>query len=318
MAGSAFSKVPRQRVGNGDLVVQSLLKMAGDWDGLRGALMQYDGDELSALLSGFSSNAHGAYFWLRKEPRLDLDDPMTRLILGAVTVSHAWHVRTDAQPQGVSRKKFAAFFTLLGEAEGHLRQAIALDESWAAPWSVLVTSGRGLQVGVEEITYRFENAVARCPGHLTAHEQMLQALCRKWAGSHEQMHAFAAAAANGTHRATLAHLVAVAHIELWFDLRSVLARHRYIRQQAVRDSLASAAEASIFRPDYHVPAGAPYNAANHFAMAFSLAGMPREAKRAFALTEGVVTKVPWGYIDGRFPTPIYLLRQTRAALALGR
>ena len=228
------------------------------------------------------------------------------------------HSRTAAQPHHVSRNQFAAFFTILGEAEGHLRQAIALDESWAAPWSVLVTSGRGLQIGLEEITYRFENAVARCPGHLTAHEQMLQALCRKWAGSHEQMHAFAAAAANGTHRATLAHLAAVAHIELWFDLRSVLARHRYMRQQAVRGSLETAAEASIFRTDYHVPAEAPYNAANHFAMAFSLAGMPREARRAFALTEGVVTKVPWGYIDSRFPTPIYLFRRTRAALAFVR
>ena len=107
-----------------------------------------------------------------------------------------------------------------------------------------MTTGRGLQLGLEMIERRFEAATHRCANHRIAHQQMLQALCRKWFGSHERMHAFAAASAAGPHSADLAHLVAIAHLEHWLDLGTGRPRSSHMKQPAVRSQLAEAADMS--------------------------------------------------------------------------
>ncbi|MEG3634848.1 hypothetical protein [Micromonospora palythoicola] len=55
----------------------------------------------------------------------------------------------------------------------------------------LVVSARGREVHPAEARRRFDEVVTRHPGHRLAHEHMLQYLCRKWSGSHEQMFEFA-------------------------------------------------------------------------------------------------------------------------------
>jgi len=301
--------------GDGDPVAAALYLaiMRRDAVAVRKLLTSYTGDELSALISSATRHETGAYAWLRAEHGTMGDDPLALTLLGTVTVGYAWRIRTSMRAQYVSNRQFEGFHGALREAEQHLYRAAELDPDSAAPWAELVISGRGLQIGLEVIERRFEAAVQRCAHHRIAHQQMLQALCRKWSGSHARMHAFAAAAAAGPHSARLAHLVAIAHLEHWLDLEAGQARSSYIKQPAVRAQLREAADRSLFRSDYSYPRS-PNSEANLFAMAFSLAGMRCEAKRAFKLTDGVVTTFPWQYINGRDPIAPYTFWRARAWL----
>lgn len=285
-----------------------------DWDGLRAVLAGHRGGELSLLLKQLTQHGAGARDWLRGRHREEETDPLAWLVLGAATISHAWKIRTGARAQHVSREQFARFHALLREAETYLYRAVELDPAEAAPWAQLLTSGRGLEVGPDIIRRRFDAVLARCPDHRGAHEQMLQSLCAKWGGSHEQMHAFARKALTGPHYPKLAHLTAIAHLEHWLSLGAGAERSAYMHGTAVRAELEEAADLSIFQADHAIPLS-PYYDANLFAMAFSLAGADSEARRAFALTDGVVTRFPWEYGNGRDPVAFYSLRRDKARKA---
>jgi hypothetical protein len=285
-----------------------------DWDAMRAMISPYRGSELSVLLNQLDRYAVGGYDWLRSRHRAEETDPLAWLVLGAATVTRAWKVRTAARAQHVSQAQFKAFFELLEEAEAYLYRAAELDPAEAAPWAQLVTSGRGLQVGIDLVRRRFEAVAARCPDHRIAHQQMLQSLCRKWSGSHEEMHAFAREALAGPHFAALAHLTAIAHLEHWLDLPVGVERRAYMHGAQVRAELEQAADLSVFQPDHAVPL-VPYQDANLFAMALSLAGLDADARRAFELTDGVVTRFPWQYGNGRDPVLYYSVRRDKARKA---
>ena len=300
--------------GDGDPVAASLVRALKrrDLAEVRSTLADYEGHDRSLLLVAVSEHGSPAYRWLRGDPRMGEDEALDRLLLGSLTIGCAWRERTNARAQRVSPQKFAIFHTLLREAEEHLYAVAELEPSWAEPWSLLITSGRGLQRGIEINQRRFEAAVMRCPGHRVAHEQMLQTLCRKWSGSHERMHAFAAEAARGPYQSTLAHLVAIAHLEHRLDMKGGgSARRPYMKQQEVRAELKEAAELSIFSVREADPRS-PYFDANVFAMAFNLAGMYSEAKRAFELTNGVVTRFPWQYGNSRDLVTTFAHQRRRA------
>jgi hypothetical protein len=309
---------PKARIqrGNGDPVAEALHGAARrrDWEEVRATLGRFEGDDRTALAWSLAWNRPGAYRWLRKEPGLDQDDAVARMLLGTAAVAHGWAVRSSRPAQNVSGRQFKRFHDHLREAERHLYAAAELDPGWSGPWVLLLTSGRGLQVGREEITRRFEAATARTPADRIAHGQMLQALCQKWGGSHDRMHEFADQARRGPHAADLAHLTARAHHE--HGLAWQAERRAYLAKPDVRDELVEAAELSIFRPGYAV-ARAPYYDANLFAMVFSLAGMRAEARRAFELTEGVVVSAVWEtmylYVVDRHSSP-----QSRARSAYTR
>lgn len=257
-------------------------------------LRGFSGYDLSALVSGVTElpGLDGALPGLVQQSP---GDPLPRLLLGSRTIHRAWAVRTAARARHVSQEQFAQFHALLSEAEEHLYDAARLDPGSAAPWSFLLTVGRGLEVGPEVSLRRFEAVIAREPAHLGAHRQRLQQLCRKWGGSHEQMHAFAREAMLGSSSPELGLLVAEAHIEQWLDLGGDAPGREYLHNPYVRQSLIDAASRSIGRPDY-APARNPYLGFNTFAFAFSLAGLFPAASHAFAATRGVVTKAPWQFL----------------------
>jgi hypothetical protein len=308
-----LSAKPHMEIGDGDPVTLALVNAANhyDWTTARAVLARYPDDDRSILLSALSRDAAGLHGWLESVHRDAQDDPLAVLAFGAATVSHAWRIRSNLQAKHVSREQFAKFHEVLREAEEILYRAVELDPASAAPWAELLTSGRGLQVGTDLIRRRFEAATARCPAHRIAHQQMLQALCRKWSGSHEQMHEFAAAGAAGPHWAQLAHLVATAHIEHWLALPAGAERSAYMKQPAVRKELEEAADLALFQPEAGHPRS-PYSVANLFAMAFSLAGLHAEALRAFELTNGVVTRFPWLYGNGRDQVTLFTVWRDKA------
>jgi hypothetical protein len=186
------------------------------------------------------------------------------------------------------------FHERLRVAEEYLYTAVELDPDSAAPWYTLCVTSRGLEHGADITRRRFEAGVKRAPGHVGLHRQMLQQLCAKWGGSHEEMHAFAAKAfAAAPPGSGLGEIVAQAHLEHWLDLEQG-PDDLYVRHAEVLGELRRAARASVFHPAF-APTSSPYTALNAFAMAFWLADDKETAGRLFERIGDHATKAPWRY-----------------------
>ena len=282
---------PRMLMGDGDedLVRLRAVAKSRDWPVLREGLAAFSGHDLTSLIGNVcaTENLHD---WLPQVVGEDSQDALAHAVLGAATVERAWQVRTGKRAQHVSQDQFREFHRILREAEEQLYRSVELDAESVAPWYTLLASGRGLQVGLDVVQRRFEAAVKRSPGHLGAHNQMLQQLCRKWSGSHEQMHAFATEALHGPHGDTLGTLIPVAYREHLGELDDDSPECAFIKSAESRAELQLAAERTIFRPGF-APGRNPYLAANVFSWAFCAAEMWPQARAAFEASKGVV--VDW-------------------------
>lgn len=289
-SGDAEGQPPaRIQPANGDPVLAGLLDAARerDWPAISTTLGRFTGYDLSALISMTAEKSPSMDEWLPQAVRADADDPVAMSLLGSRAVYRAWEVRTAGRASRVSQEQFKTFHEILHEAEDLLYQAADADQESVVPWYFLLMSGRGLEVGMPALQRRFEAATSRCPGHLDAHRQMLQCLCDKWFGTHEQMHAFALESMRGRYGGQLGELVPAAHLEQWLSIKDKDARRAYMTSEPVRASLAEAASRTIDRPDYTSPRS-PYYAQNVFAMAFGFAGMRPQARAAFEATDGIV------------------------------
>lgn len=213
---------------------------------------------------------------------------------GAHGVYWAWEARGAALASQTSQEQFREFFRRLKMAENCLDEVVERDPTDATAWSFLVTSGMGRQVDRAEVERRFAGAIRQHPWHQRAHTAMLQYLCRKWYGSHEEMFAFARqAAARSPAGSPLAALVADAHIEYWLDLPSG-DDAKYMSQPEVVAELNAAANHSVRHPAFQRRPGWPA-VHNTFAFAFACAGAWREAAEQFDIIGDQLTEWPWRY-----------------------
>ncbi|MFI9123548.1 hypothetical protein ACIGW0_29855 [Streptomyces bikiniensis] len=275
-----------------------------DWATVREVLeARAEGEGRTELLWTVCDTA-GVETWITDVAEAEPGAALPRLLAGLRHVSRGWEARTSARAEDVSREQFEVFHERLRTAERWLYEAAELEPGWASPWYCLQVSGRGLEVGPEVARRRFEATVRRAPYHLGAHQQQLQQVCRKWGGSHEEMHAFARASALGAPGGTLlGQLVAVAHVEEWLSLDSG-PDAAYIRRPEVAASLHEAADHSYRHPDFARRDGW-LQVLNSFAMAFSLAGEREAARECFRASEGRVTEFPWSYLNGSDPVAAY-------------
>lgn len=289
-AGSAGSAVPAGQAGTPDAAA------APDPAG---------GEELTWLAEGLMT-VQGAETWLARAVAEGEDPALALLLSGARHVEWAWEARTHKPAHLVTDEQFAVFHERLRVAEEQLYQAAELAPHWAAPWYFLQITGRGLQVGQEVAGRRFAATVRRAPGHLAAHRQHLQQICRKWGGSHEAVHAFAHAAMTAAPAgSSLGELVAIGHLEQWFDEDE---DHGYLSRPEVVLGLYEAAERSVHHPGY--PRRRDWaRAFNTFAYAFALAGETDASADLFRVLEGRVTSFPWSYHYGN---PVSAFREWRS------
>ena len=300
-AGAATSSPPRRArppqarivAADGDRELYAVFQSAEarDWSAVRELLSKYSGDDLSALIAGLCNEQQSLAEWLPEAIGEEPEDAIARAVLGAEAIARAWRVRTAKRAQHVSQEQFREFHRILREAEEHLYRSAELDRKSAAPWYSLLVSGRGLEVGLDVQRRRFEALTERSPGHLGAHRQMLQQLCAKWSGSHEQMHAFATEAMRGPYGEDLGVLIPVAYNEHLVHLDKDSPERKFIKSAESRAELQEAADRTLLRPGF-APARNPYLAANTFGWAFCAAGMWPQARAAYEATEGVVVK--WG------------------------
>ncbi|PYC70207.1 hypothetical protein C7C46_27425 [Streptomyces tateyamensis] len=282
----------------GDPLLAELRAAAGggDWAAVRAGLARAgDQGDLTTMVAQVADVA-GVEEWIPQAVAAEPDSALPLLVSGARQVSWAWEARSGSRAQYVTREQWQLFHQRLETAEEQLYQVAEREPEWLGPWYFLQISGRGESLDKEAATYRFEAAVRRFPGHPASHRQRLQQLCRKWGGSHEQMHEFARSSMLGAPEGSqLGELVALAHLEHWLDLeRGADAGH--ITSQPVRLQLAEAAQRSVLHPGYVRGRGW---AATHntFAMVLSLAGERNLARAVFAQLGDTVTKSPWDYLS---------------------
>jgi hypothetical protein len=259
-----------------------------------------DADHLALLLDAGATVA-GTETWLPDVARGELDDTLPLLLYGTRLIAWAWEARTGLPAEYVGQDQFELFFQRLCAAEDTLQGVVQRAPDSAAAWHQLVITARGLQFGVPEARQRFDRAVALHPGHVWAHQQMLQMLCAKWYGSRELMHEFADTAMRTAPGSPLGHLVAIAYLEDSLDAPDYPAgMAQFMRSPEVRAALREAADQSVRHPRYR-PGPVWRSVHSAFAMAFALAGEYRAAAEQFRLLGDVVVKFPWLYLDGDQP-----------------
>ncbi|MFB9368284.1 hypothetical protein ACWCYY_30045 [Kitasatospora sp. NPDC001664] len=297
-------QVPTLDPALGDPRLRELLRLAeaaaadgaAGWAVLRAELAAVqDQAELTRLID-LVTDAEGLERTLDAASAADPADSLTLLVSGARQVAWAWEARTGARAQHVSEEQWKLFGERLEKAEEQLLEVAEREPGWLAPWYFLQVSGRGASLGQAVVRARFDAAVRRHPFHRASYTQQLQQTCRKWGGSHEQMHAFARssmlAAPVGSR---LAELVVLAHLEHWLDLESG-EDSQYLGSRQVVAELREAYERSVGHPDYRREPGWQ-GAHNTFAMALAMVGEKFYARRLFEELDDAVTEFPWQYLD---------------------
>ena len=220
--------------------------------------------------------------------------------VSAAWCRRGWQRVTWAWQQGAAAGDEAgaaeALVSGLGQAEDELSRAATLDPSDPTPWSCLVTSGRGLGLAPDELWRRYHEATSRAPDLLAVHRQLLQALCKKSGGSHDEMFAFAHQVSDESPPGSPRHSLLVdAHLECWLDLGVPPAEYFPGGAEA---QILEAANRSIYQPGFADTPQFPYAAAarNSFAVGLALCGRQREAWEQAHLINGRLADWPWSYL----------------------
>ena len=220
-------------------------------------------------------------------------EPAALLLRGAYDVRWAWSARGVGGGSTVTRAQFEVFFERLRRAERDLLRAAQLDPADPAAWGQLLISGRGLEIGKAELLARFAEVQRRAPGLWGPHTQMLQGLCAKWHGSHEEMFEFARRASAGAGPGSPLHaLVAIAHYERYLAIGDDAERAEYARGEPVRTELESVAHQALASEVLRQsPAGRM--ARDVLAYVAGLLGVDRLAAQLYEATGDVITPGIW-------------------------
>ncbi|NGM13850.1 hypothetical protein [Verrucosispora sioxanthis] len=300
----------------GDPTARALHEAAqrGDWGTVRDLLGSVtDPDDHAfhvSVLAGVTGVQDWIGEWVDAEPRSSL--PL--LVRGAHAVFWAWEARGGARAAQTGQDQFREFWRRLKFAENCLDEVVEREPDDTTARTFLVVSARGREVDPAEAQRRFDEVVTRHPGHRLAHEHMLQYLCRKWSGSHEQMFGFAREAlAKAPAGSPLGQLVPAAHLEMWLDLPPGEDAD-YIGADEVIDEMNAAADQSVRHPSYvRRPGWATVH--NLFAMGFAFSGDLISAAGQFDVIGDQVTAWPWQYFDGADPAGAFSRSRDKAYAA---
>lgn len=267
---------------------------AGDWAAVADAYQQAGPHRREFLAQNLTLDrpyAEAIDAWSASQP----DSAAALLFKGSQAISAAWEARGRGYAETVGDDAWEVFFGGLREAESYLVRSLSIDDDGVG-WTILLTSGRGLQLSVDELLARYDRAVTATPDLAFAADQLHQALCEKWFGSHDQMFAFArqisadAPPGDPRHR-----LIAVSHFERALEFRDDRAsRDAYRDDVEAQRELITAAENSVLRDDF---GDSPQHVItlNWFALAF---GYFNRADLAAPLFERIGDRPslwPWSY-----------------------
>lgn len=228
--------------------------------------------------------------WVSARPR----SALPFLFRGSHGVHWAFQARGAEGAKTVPEDAWPVFQARLAEADRDLARAAALDTSDPTPFARGIWVAMGLSLGQPEIRRRFGEAERRHPLNGAADYAMVQALARKWFGSHQEMFAFARSVSAQAPYGHSGHkMIALAHLEQWLDLPRE-SRPGYFLAHSVKGEIRAAADRSVRSPRYVRTMLAP-NDWNVFAMCFGLMRDYDAQLEQMRMIGPLVTPHPWHY-----------------------
>ncbi|MQY33462.1 hypothetical protein SRB17_14230 [Streptomyces sp. RB17] len=278
----------------GDARVLALVEAAeaGDWGAVKATLAPFDLGRDHQVL-GELADLDGVQDWIGRAVAEDAEHRATALLIsGARHIIWGWEARTSARAVDVTQEQWRVFHDRLHIAEEHLFEATELRPEWVTPWRRLLTSGRGMSLGLAVNETRRDAALRRDPLDLETHIEWVSQLQPRWGGEPGEALAFAREAFAGApegHR--LGCVIAMAHIEEWVESD----RKDCLDTPGVQEELRAAARHSILHPAYERRPGWQEDF-NMFAMALALSSESIVAPRVFHELDGAYTSWPWKYM----------------------
>jgi hypothetical protein len=249
--------------------------------------------------SGADTTSEWTDRWADDEP----DNADALLLRARSLIKRGWDVRGSGWASSVGNDSFAEFHRLLRLALPLVDRAAALSPGDPSPWVHRLLLAVALQAGREQFERLWSEVVARDPGHREAHNFKLMYLCEKWHGSHDEMFAFARAAAASAPDGSPLHVLPVqanAEWALWENRDGSLA------------SLRRVADVWKGNPGFHAEldqalhrwfAKAPrrhamwYHDLNYLAYGLSNGRRHADAKPVFEAIGRYMESVPWAWAD---------------------
>jgi hypothetical protein len=216
------------------------------------------------------------------------------LFRGSHGINWAWEARGSGRAKTVKEDAWPVFQARLVDADRDLARAAALDERDPTPFARGIWVAMGLSLGQPEIRRRFGEAERRHHLNGAANYALVQALARKWFGSHEEMFEFARWVSAQAPDGHSGHkMTALAHLEQWLDLPRE-SQPSYFLAEPVKAEIRAAADRSVRSPSYAAGLLAPTDR-NVFAMCFRLMHDYGAQLEQMRLIGPLITPHPWHY-----------------------
>ena len=228
-------------------------------------------------------------------------DPLDRAdglaVLAYATVHAAWEVRGSGRAATVERDAWPVFHAMAEQADELGQQALELVPDHPCAAVTRMWSGMALGLQPAEWRHRFEVARRRRPTLYSAHTGMLQAMCRKWYGSHEAMFGFAREVAeNAPPGDPVSAVLPYAHVEYWLDIEDDDEMKRARSEDATL--VARVSDTWLSGPGGH---DHPQVVEAHqlFGWFFVVTGDKARANLHLSRTGGRISSMPWDYYGSR-------------------
>jgi hypothetical protein len=283
-----------------------------DWPTARDFLSSITDRDDHAFYLSICAGVPGVQDWIQQWVEAEPQSTLPRLVQGVHAVYWAWEARGADYADRTPQAQLELFFNRVVFADNCLHEVAERDPHDTTARAFLLNSGMGRQVDLNEQGRRFTEVLKRHPQHRWAHGAMLQYLCAKWHGSHEQMFAFARHTSHNAPPGSPLHgVIADAHIEKYLDLGRSGAAAGYLEQPEVGAELMAAAERSVFHPAYQRRPGWP-RTHNAFAFVLHRADQYQAAYRLYKeIGDDYITEHPWDYYNTERPLDYFLqCRQT--------
>ncbi|MFD6425842.1 hypothetical protein [Streptomyces sp. NPDC060198] len=273
---------------------------AGDWkpaaELMRGTARTKDWERRAYDVGILCGNAAVDDTWLLAWESAVPDDPDAAVLRAWSTVSLAGKLRGAQRAQNTTSEQFDAFHRTLARARAEIARAAELNPEDPTPYLSEISAALGLGYPHAEMDRIWAEVTARAPHHYAAHWFALQYWCKKWRGSEQLAHAFAAEAVAG---APLGSLMTVFPLIAHFE-HDDTSNGDFTKTPEVL-ALVDAALADVAAAD---PAHPRLVEARHM-LAYFLSFQDRDAEAVeqFKLVDGYVGSLPWFYESD--PTRLY-------------
>lgn len=275
---------------------------AHDWDALMAAFTSANQQERHSIVRRGGSDK-GSEDFFRSILQARPGDVLASTMLADRYVTMGWEARGPGNFDSVTPEGYKAFLEFLRTAEQILIGVCARQPQFTQAWAVRLFTATGLDLGISEVTRRYERLASHSPHDLHAQFFTLQALLPKWGGTWEMAHDFVWKCANGAPPgASNACLVVMYYLERLIS-DDVSRVDEVLREPQVRQEIMAAAQRSVMSSAFTTGTDGVV-ALSLFALSFSMLEDWSSAKSCFTRLGPFGQEAGWEYF-GKDPSVIF-------------